>query len=54
MIALTENTTTENVNKAPNNAQTSSIDVVLYSILALGSLVGITYILVSKKKKEIA
>ena len=54
MLALTENTTTENVNKAPNNAQTSSIDVVLYSILALGSLVGITYILVSKKKKEIA
>ncbi len=55
MIALSDNsTTTENVNKAPNNAQTSSIDVVLYSILALGSLVGITYILVSKKKKEIA
>lgn len=56
MIALSDNSTptTENVNKAPNNAQTSSIDVVLYSILALGSLVGITYILVSKKKKEIA
>ncbi len=55
MIALSNNnTTTENVNKAPNNAQTSSIDIVLYSILALGSLVGITYILISKKKKEIA
>lgn len=54
MIALTENTTTENVNKAPNNAQTSSMNIVLYSILALGSLVGITYILVSNKKKEIA
>ena len=56
MIALSDNETitTENVNKAPNNAQTSSIDIVLYSILALGSLVGITYILVSKKKKEIA
>lgn len=59
MIALSDSnattpTTPENVNKAPNNAQTSSIDIVLYSILALGSLVGITYILVSKKKKEIA
>lgn len=55
MIALSNNnTTTENVNNAPNNAQTSSIDIVLYSILALGSLVGITYILISKKKKEIA
>lgn len=56
MIALSDSSTptTENVNKAPNNAQTSSIDIVLYSILALGSLVGITYILVSKKKKEIA
>ncbi len=51
MLALTENTTTENVNKAPNNAQTSSIDVVLYSILAIGSLLGIAYIVVKSRKK---
>lgn len=54
MIALSDSTIIENVNKAPNNAQTSSMDIVLYSILILGSLVGITYILVSNKKKEIA
>ena len=55
MIALSDNSTSiENVNKAPNNAQTSSIDIVLYSIVAFGSLVGIIYILVNKNKKKIA
>lgn len=55
MLALSGNgTTTENVNNAPNNAQTGSLNVVFYGVLALGSLVGITYILVSRKKKEIA
>lgn len=49
MIALSENNTT--VNNAPNNAQTSSIDIVLYSILAIGSLLGITYIVVKNRKK---
>ena len=52
MIALSNNnTTTENVNNAPNNAQTSSIDIVLYSILAIGSSLGITYIVVKNRKK---
>ncbi len=54
MIALSDGTTVQNTDASPNNAQTSSMDIVLYSILALGSIVGITYILVSKKKKEIA
>ncbi len=49
MIALS-NTKTETVNKAPNNAQTSSMNIGLYSILALSSLIGIAYIV----KKEIA
>lgn len=57
MIALSsENTPAENIqnptpNPAPNNAQTSSIDVVLYSILAIGSLLGITYIVFKSRKK---
>ena len=53
MIALseTEKTTTTPVNNAPNNAQTSSLDIVLYSILAIGSLLGITYIVVKSRKK---
>ena len=58
MIVLTDkkvetNTTTVTTNKvesAPNNAQTSSMNVGLYSILALGSLIGIAYIV----KKKIA
>ncbi len=50
MIALKDNTAT-NVNNAPNNAQTSSMSVILYIVLALGSLTGIIYLIVSKKKK---
>lgn len=42
---------TNNTTSAPNNAQTSSIDIVLYSILAIGSLLGITYIVVKNRKK---
>ncbi len=53
IIALTDDDNVE-VNKAPNNAQTSSMDVVLYSLLAVGSLVGIVYIVVSKKRRKIA
>lgn len=52
VIALTDevpDTTTTS-----NNAQTSSMDIVLYVGASLLSLTGITYILVSKKKKEIA
>ncbi|MDR0912334.1 MAG: hypothetical protein LBM96_07030 [Methanobrevibacter sp.] len=56
MIALGNNNNStnvepSNVNVAPNNAQTSSIDVVLYSILAIGSLLGITYIAIKNRKK---
>lgn len=53
IIALTDDDNVE-VNKAPNNAQTSSMDIVLYSVLAVGSLVGIVYIIVSKKRRKIA
>lgn len=44
-------TTKPEVDKAPNNAQTSSINIILYSILALISLLGITYLTLSKKKE---
>ena len=50
MIALTENTTVENVNQAPNNAQTSSINIVWCTGLAMISLIGIVYFVISKKK----
>lgn len=54
MIALNEtnNATTTPVNNAPNNAQTSSLDIVLYSTLAIGSLLGIAYIVIKNRKKE--
>ena len=54
MIALNEtnNVTTTPVNNAPNNAQTSSLDIVLYSTLAIGSLLGIAYIVIKNRKKE--
>lgn len=39
-------------NNASNNAQTSSISLILYSILTIGSLAGIVYLVVSRKKKE--
>lgn len=56
MIALSNTTETNNnvneiVNNAPNNAQTSSLDIVLYSTLAIGSLLGIAYIVIKGKKK---
>lgn len=56
MIALSNSTETNNnvneiVNNAPNNAQTSSLDIVLYSTLAIGSLLGIAYIVIKGKKK---
>ena len=38
-------------NKAPNNAQTSSMNVVFYSGLSVISLLGIAYLLVNKKKQ---
>lgn len=51
MIALNDQIiTTANVNPAPNNADTSSINIVLYTLLTLGSLTGITYLIVNKKK----
>lgn len=37
-------------NKAPNNAQTSDLDTVMYSTMSITSLIGITYLLVSKKR----
>lgn len=49
MIALSDSN--DRGTAAPNNAQTSSIDIVLYSILAIGSLLGITYIVVKNRKK---
>ena len=36
--------------KAPNNAQTSSMNVVFYLSMALVSLVGIIYIIIKKRK----
>lgn len=53
IIALSNSTeaTTTQLNNAPNNAQTSSLDVIFYSILAIGSLTGIVSILVSKRKR---
>ncbi len=38
-------------NKTPNNSQTSSMNIVLYSIIAAGSLAGIVYFVVKSKKK---
>lgn len=42
---------TQEVNKAPNNAQTSSMNVIFYGGLSIVSLLGLTYLLVSKKKQ---
>lgn len=54
MIALTDDvptsTDTSTTTKLSNNAQTSSMNIVFYVILAIGSLIGITYILIKKKK----
>lgn len=41
-------------NKAPNNLQTSSMNVYLYIGVALVSLAGIGYLLIKKSKKKIA
>lgn len=41
-------------NKAPNNLQTSSMNVYLYIGIALVSLIGIGYLLIKKSKKKIA
>ncbi len=38
-------------NSSLNNAQTSSIDVVLYSILTISSLIGLVYIVIKNRKK---
>ncbi len=48
MIALTDDVPTPT--KLSNNAQTSSMNIVFYVVLAIGSLIGITYILIKKKK----
>ncbi len=39
------------VDNAPSNAQTSSMNIALYIVLAIASLVGIIWILISNKKK---
>ncbi len=44
------NTVTEVKNAVSNNAQTSSIDIVLLSILSISSLSGIIYLVLRKKK----
>lgn len=48
IIALTDDTTT--ATKLSNNPQTSSMNILFYVVLASGSLIGITYILIKKKK----
>lgn len=45
------NSTNSNENKAPNNAQTSSMNIVLYLVLVIGSLIGMIYIFTSNKKE---
>lgn len=37
---------------APNNAQTASMNIVLYSLATIISLLGITYIIIKSRKKE--
>lgn len=49
IIALTDDDPIT-ATKLSNNAQTSSMDIAKYVVLALGSLIGITYILINKKK----
>lgn len=49
IIALTDDTTTT-ATKLSNNPQTSSMNILFYVVLASGSLIGITYILIKKKK----
>lgn len=49
MILLSDS---QPVNKTPNNAQTSSLNITLYSVIAIGSLLGIAYIVIRNKKKE--
>lgn len=41
-------------NKAPNNAQTSSLDIILYGTVAGISFIGIVGILIANKKKRVA
>lgn len=48
IIALTDDTTT--ATKLSNNPQTSSMNILFFVVLASGSLIGITYILIKKKK----
>lgn len=51
MIVLdNKNMTPTNVNNAPNNAQTSSINIVFYLVIAVTSLAGIVYIIIKKRK----
>lgn len=42
------------LNGAPNNVQTSSMNVVLYSSLSIASLIGIASLIIIKKRKKIA
>ncbi|MCI9433908.1 MAG: hypothetical protein HFI86_01350 [Bacilli bacterium] len=54
VLVANGNYTITNKPKAPNNAQTSSMNVYLYIGVALVSLVGISYLLIKKSKKKIA
>ena len=52
MVVLSNNDDViQNMNNAPNNAQTSSMNLILYIGISLSSLVTIIYIIVKRKKK---
>ena len=52
MVVLSNNdNVVQNMNNAPNNAQTSSMNLILYIGISLSSLVTIIYIIVKRKKK---
>lgn len=52
MVVLNNNDDViQNMNNAPNNAQTSSMNLILYIGISLSSLVTIIYIIVKRKKK---
>lgn len=50
MVAINNDEAATLLSNAPNNAQTSSIDIVLLSILSISSLSGIIYLVLRKKK----
>ncbi len=51
---ITNNPIKKPNNDAPNNAQTSSMNIILYASILLISLIGIGYLLIKKSKKKIA